>query len=34
MGKHLKTSMDYKVVEYLAIELWKKDPNNRILHTF
>ena len=34
MGKHLKTRMDYKVVEYLAIELWKKDPNNRILHTF
>ena len=32
MGKHLKTSMDYKVVEYLAIELWRKDPNNKVLH--
>ena len=34
MGKHLKTSMDYKVVEYLAIELWRKDPNNKVLHKF
>ena len=28
MGKHLKTSMDEKVIDYLAIELYKKDPNN------
>ena len=34
MGKHIKTSMDYKVIDYLAIELWRKDPNNKVLHTF
>jgi len=32
MGKHIKTSMDEKVVDYLAIELWRKDPNNKVLH--
>ena len=31
MGKHVKTSMDEKVIDYLAIELYKKDPENPIL---
>ena len=34
MGKHLKTSMDEKVIDYLAIELYKKDPNNIVLNKF
>ena len=34
MGKHLKTSMDEKVIDYLAIELWRIDPNNKVLHKF
>ena len=34
MGKHLKTSMDHKVIDYLAIELFKADPDNAVLNTF
>ena len=34
MGKHLKTSMDEKVIDYLAIELYKKDPENIVLNKF
>ena len=34
MGKHLKTSMDEKVIAYLAIELYKKDPLNTTLNKF
>ena len=34
MGKHLKTSMDEKVIDYLAIELYKKDPVNIVLNKF
>ena len=34
MGKHVKTSMDEKVIDYLAIELYKKDPENPILQKF
>ena len=34
MGKHLKTSMDEKVIDYLAIELYKKDPLNIVLNKF
>ena len=34
MGKHLKTSMDEKVIDYLAIELYKKDPLNFVLNKF
>ena len=34
MGKHLKTSMDEKVIEYLAIELYKKDTLNFVLNKF
>ena len=33
VGKHLKTSMDEKVIDYLAIELYKSDPNNIVLKT-
>ena len=34
MGKHLKTSMDEKVIHYLAIEVHKLDPNNETLNRF
>ena len=34
MGKHLKTSMDEKVIDYLAIELYKLDPENAVLNRF
>ena len=34
MGKHLKTSMDEKVIDYLAIELYKADPDNIVLNKF
>jgi len=34
MGKHLKTSMDEKVIDYLAIELYKLDPENAVLNKF
>ena len=34
MGKHLKTSMDEKVIDYLAIELYKSDPDNIVLNKF
>ena len=34
MGKHIKTSMDHKVIDYLAIELFKADPDNAVLNTF
>jgi len=32
MGKFLKTSMDEKVIHYLAIELHKLDPDNDTLN--
>ena len=34
MGKHLKTSMDEKVIDYLVIELYKLDPKNAVLNKF
>ena len=34
MGKHLKTSMDMKVIDYLAIEVYKLDPENAVLNKF
>jgi hypothetical protein len=34
MGKHLKTSMDEKVIDYLAIELYRLDPENAVLNKF
>ena len=34
MGKHIKTSMDEKVIDYLAIEVYKLDPENAVLKKF
>ena len=34
MGKHLKTSIDEKVIDYLAIELYKHDRKNAVLNKF
>ena len=34
MGKHLKTSMDNKIIDYLSIELHRLDPDNKILNKF
>ena len=34
MGKHIKTSMDEKVIAYLAIEVHKLDPDNETLNKF
>jgi hypothetical protein len=34
MGKHLKTPMDEKIIDYLSIELYRLDPNNKILNKF
>ena len=34
MGKHIKTSMDEKVIDYLAIELYRLDPENAVLNKF
>tara|TARA_B100001113_G_scaffold249665_1_gene205684 strand:- start:291 stop:539 length:249 start_codon:yes stop_codon:yes gene_type:complete len=34
MGKHIKTSMDQKVIDYLAIELYIADPENIVLKKF
>ena len=34
MGKHIKTSMDEKVIDYLAIELYKAYPDNIVLNKF
>ena len=34
MGKHLKTSMDEKIIDYLSIELHRIDPDNKILNKF
>ena len=32
MGKHIKTSMDEKVIAYLAIEVHRLDPDNETLN--
>ena len=34
MGKHIKTSMDEKVIAYLAIEVHRLDPDNETLNKF
>ena len=34
MGKYIKTAMDNKITDYLAIELYKKDPSNPVLLKF
>jgi|TARA_R100000655_G_C2947248_1_gene186731 hypothetical protein len=34
MGKYLKTPMDHKIIDYLSIELFKLDPDNKYLNKF
>ena len=34
MGKHIKTKMDYDMIEQLAREVQKLDPNNEVLAKF
>ena len=34
MGKHIKTQLDYDIIEQLAQEVKKLDPNNAVLAKF
>lgn len=34
MGKHIKTQMDYDMIENLAREIHKLDPNNPVLQKY
>ena len=34
MGKHIKTRMDYDMIEQLAQEVARLDPNNAVLKKF
>lgn len=34
MGKHIKTKLDYVMIDELGKELYKLDPNNKILNKF
>lgn len=34
MGKHIKTQMDYDMIEQLAREVHKLDPENDVLQKF
>lgn len=34
MGKHIKTQMDYNMIEQLAQEVARLDPNNKVLNHF
>ncbi len=34
MGKHLKTRLDYEMIEELAKEVHRLDPNNPILEKY
>lgn len=34
MGKHIKTQMDYDIIEKLAKEVYRLDPSNGVLHKF
>ena len=34
MGKHIKTQMDYDMIEQLAQELFQLDPTNNTLQKF
>lgn len=34
MGKHIKTKMDYDMIEQLAREVQKLDPDNAVLKKF
>ena len=32
MGKHIKTQMDVRFINSLAIEVYKLDPKNKVLN--
>lgn len=34
MGKHIKTQMDYDMIEKFAQELYKLDPGNAVLQHY
>ena len=34
MGKHIKTQMDYEMIEQLAREVARLDPSNEVLNRF
>jgi len=34
MGKHIKTQMDYDMIEQLAKEVFRLDPSNAVLARF
>ena len=34
MGKHIKTKMDYDMINQLAVEVHRLDPNNQVLQKF
>ena len=34
LGKHLKTPIDYEMIEKLAKEVYRLDPQNTVLSTF
>ena len=34
MGKHIKTKMDYDMIDQLARELKRLDPENKVLKKF
>jgi hypothetical protein len=34
MGKHIKTKLDYLMIDELGKELYKLDPNNKVLNKF
>ena len=34
MGKHIKTQLDYDMIEQLANEVARLDPNNKVLERF
>ena len=34
MGKHIKTTLDYNMIEQFAKEIFRLDPNNAVLNKF
>ena len=34
MGKHIKTQLDYDMIEQLAREVFQLDPTNQVLQKF
>ena len=34
MGKHIKTQVDYDMIEKFAQEIYKLDPNNAVLQHY